>query len=57
MHAMRHGAMTRQAGGGSGPTSMITMIQWEEDVSQDGEEKGAKAQNMKELFRRADLDG
>ena len=54
---MRHGTLTRQAGGGSGPTSMITMTQWEEDVSQDGEEKGAKAQNMKELFRRADLDG
>jgi hypothetical protein len=35
---------------------MMTMTEWEEDV-REGEAKNHKAHNLKELFRRADLDG
>ena len=39
---------------------MITMTEWEEDLGEvvrEGEAKNAKAHNLKELFKRADLDG
>ena len=41
-------------------STMITMTEWEEDmgdVVREGEATNAKAQNLKELFKRADLDG
>ncbi|KAK9831857.1 hypothetical protein WJX81_002485 [Elliptochloris bilobata] len=53
-------ARKMMAGRSSDLTSMITMTEWEEDGGDDireGEAKSAKAQNLKELFKRADLDG
>ena len=52
--------LARRAGRSPDLTSMITMTEWEEDmgdVARKGEAKNARAQNLRELFKRADLDG
>ncbi len=54
--AQRPATARRGAGAGTHLTSMMTMTEWEEDV-REGEAKNHKAHNLKELFRRADLDG
>ena len=55
----RRTSARRSPGAGKELTSMITMTEWEDDVREvrEGEAKNHKAQNLRELFKRADLDG